>query len=181
MSIIPFAIAWYFAENPQILKLGTNNGELITPPVTTEFSEFSGYDSFTAENLKELQGHWVLVNLTPGNACGAGCEDALYKSRQILLMLGKDISRLRRATVLFANTGTPALSADWLADGHLLKLLAAPTLQAKLEQITGQPANEGMLLIMDPLGNLMMKYPAGYDPYQVKNDLTKLLKISQIG
>jgi hypothetical protein len=31
------------------------------------------------------------------------------------------------------------------------------------------------------LGNLMMKYPTNYDPYKVRNDLSKLLRISQIG
>jgi hypothetical protein len=34
---------------------------------------------------------------------------------------------------------------------------------------------------MDPLGNLMMQYDPGFDPYDVKKDLKKLLKISQIG
>jgi hypothetical protein len=34
---------------------------------------------------------------------------------------------------------------------------------------------------MDPLGNLMMKYAPGFDPYKVRNDLSKLLRISQIG
>jgi hypothetical protein len=39
----------------------------------------------------------------------------------------------------------------------------------------------GMLILMDPLGNLMMQYKAGFDPYAVKSDLKKLLRISQIG
>lgn len=35
--------------------------------------------------------------------------------------------------------------------------------------------------LMDPLGNIMMQYESGFDPYKVKSDLHKLLKISQIG
>lgn len=181
MSIVPFGIAWYLAKNPETLRLGASNGELITPLVTTESQEFTGYDAFSADNLKELQGHWVLVNLINGTECPAACEDALYKSQQISLMMGKDISRLRRAVVLLQKTETPVLSSQWMTDGHLLKLLVTPALQEKLNTIVGNnPLNDGLLL-MDPLGNLMMKYPSGYDAYKVKSDLSKLLKISQIG
>ncbi len=40
---------------------------------------------------------------------------------------------------------------------------------------------DGLLLLMDPLGNLMMRYAPGFDPYKVKDDLKKLLAVSQIG
>ena len=181
MSIIPFAIAWYFAVNPENLKLGTNHGELISPIVTTDFSEFSGYDRFSAENLKELQGHWVLINVLPQTSCSAVCLDAFYKTRQISLMMGKDISRLRRAAVLKPDTELASLTKEWQEDGRLLKVLVSTALQEKIRKITANSAEEGGLIIMDPLGNLMMKYSTGYDPYQVRNDLSKLLKISQIG
>lgn len=181
MSFLPLAAAWYLSVHPDSLKLGTSNGRLVTPPVTTEIGEFSGYDAFTAQNLKELQGHWVLLNPVGNSGCDAQCADALYKVRQIDLMMGKDISRIRRAAILTGNVGGPAFSADWQADGRLLKLEGNPGLQAGIAGIlNGGPVN-GSLLIMDPLGNLMMHYPPGFDPYKVRNDLNKLLKISQIG
>lgn len=181
MSVIPFAIAWYLAKNPEKVRLGTNNGELITPPVPTELNEFSGYDAFSAENLKELEGHWVLINPVPGTQCGEVCLDALHKTRQLTLMMGKDISRIRRVAVMFEKTGQSPLTTEWQEDARLLKTLASAPLNEKLGKIIGGPIAEGMLLIMDPFGNLMMKYPAGYDPYKVRNDLSKLLRISQIG
>lgn len=181
MSIIPFAIAWYLAENPEKVKLGTNNGDLITPPVSTEFSEFSGYDAFTAENLKELQGHWILINPIPNKQCAEACREALHKTRQITLMMGKDIARIRRVATMTEKTDPSPLVGEWQDDARLLKILPSPSLQEKLTKISGSPIADGMLLIMDPLGNLMMKYPAGFDPYKVRNDLSKLLRISQIG
>lgn len=181
MSIIPFGVAWYLAKNPDTVKLGTNNGDLINPPVPTEFSEFSGYDAFSAENLKELQGHWVLINPVSETQCGETCRDALHKTRQITLMMGKDISRIRRTAILFEKPERSPFSAEWQDDARLLKTLASAPLHEKLNRIAGSPIEEGMLLIMDPLGNLMMKYPAGFDPYKVRNDLSKLLRISQIG
>lgn len=179
MSAIPFGIAWYLADHPQLVDLGTNNGDLINPPVTTEANEMSGYDSFSAENSKELQGHWVMINFLPGGQCSQACQDALYNTRQITLMMGKDIARIRRLALLDRNQ-TAAFPKDWQDDARLLKMLSSPTLQAKLQAIA--PVGlDGMLIIMDPLGNLMMKYSAGVDPYKVRNDLSKLLRISQIG
>lgn len=179
MSIIPFAIAWFLADNPGKVKLGTNNGELITPPLTTEISDFTGYDSFSADNIKELQGHWILINVLQQGACQQACQDGLYKTQQITLMMGKDIARIRRLAVIFNRADQP-LPKQWQEDARLLKALPSATLKATLRKIAADE-QPGGLLVMDPLGNLMMKYDPGYDPYKVRNDLSKLLRISQIG
>jgi hypothetical protein len=56
-----------------------------------------------------------------------------------------------------------------------------PALLAKLNKAREQGVVDGMLFLMDPLGNIMMQYEPDFDPYKVKSDLRKLLKISQIG
>jgi len=178
MSIIPFGIAWYLAENPDAVRLGTNNGELIAPPQTTGAEEFAGLDAFSAQNIHELKGHWVLVNPI-ASECTETCRDALHKTNQLTLMMGKDIARIRRLAVVFDQT--TQLPAEWRDDGRLLKVLPADSLREKLNKLIGQPIPEGALILMDPLGNLMMKYAPGYDAYKVRNDLSKLLRISQIG
>lgn len=179
MSIVPFGIAWYLAENPGKVKLGTNNGELISPPVATELSDFSGYDTFSTENIKELQGHWLLINVLPQAECLPACQDGLYKTNQITLMMGKDIARIRRVAVIFNKQQQP-LPQQWQDDARLIKVVPSTKVQDVINKIEGS-SSAGTLLVMDPLGNLMMKYPADYDPYKVRNDLSKLLRISQIG
>jgi hypothetical protein len=179
MSVVPFAVAWFLADNPGKVKLGTNNGELISPPLSTQVTDFSGYDAFSADNIKELQGHWILINVLQQNECQTACQDGLYKTQQITLMMGKDIARIRRLAVIFSQT-VQVLPKQWQDDARLLKVLPSEALQTNLQKIdTG--AQPGGLVIMDPLGNLMMKYAPGYDPYKVRNDLSKLLRISQIG
>ncbi|MGY6274706.1 hypothetical protein [Methylomonas sp. MgM2] len=179
LSIVPFGIAWFLAENPGKVKLGTNNGELINPPLTIEYEQFVGNDEFSAANLDELKGHWILINVLQSAQCEQICQDGLYKTNQITLMMGKDIARIRRLALIY-NQSNQSLPAQWQEDARLLKAVPANALKDILRQIegSGQP---GGLLIMDPLGNLMMKYAPGYDPYQVRNDLNKLLRISQIG
>ena len=179
MAIIPFSIAWYLADNPTGLTLGTNNGDLISPLITTEASDFNGYDQFTSENLKELKGHWVMINFVTDKQCSVECQDALYKTHQISLMMGKDIARIRRLVVMPQNPLEPVLSQAWHEDARLLKIKLSPTLLEKIQQ--AQSYQDASLLIMDPLGNFMMRYAPGYDPYKVRNDLSKLLRISQIG
>lgn len=178
MTAVPFTIAWYLAAHPDTVRLGTNHGELIQPPMRTEPANFVGADTFSQENLGELKGHWVLINPVFA-ACTQVCADALHKSRQIGLMIGKDIARVRRLALL--SDGQIALPTEWRDDARLLKALPVDGLRVGL---TGNPdpvSVDGALIIMDPLGNLMMKYPPGFDPYQVRDDLSKLLRISQIG
>ena len=181
MSVIPFLIAWYVADHPGLVRLGASNGDLINPPVTTEYSEFIGYDDFSTQNLQELHGHWVLITFVPQAPCAAACEEVLHKVRQITLMMGKDIARIRRVALLPAKSTEPVLPAEWHEDARLLKIQTTAQLQQKVANIFNGSISEGGMLIMDPLGNLMMKYSTGFDPYQVKNDLSKLLRISQIG
>ncbi len=179
MSILPFAYAWYLAENPGKVKLGTNNGELITPPLSTDQSDFIGHDDFSTKNLAELQGHWILINLMQSTQCTEACQDGLYKTQQITLMMGKDIARIRRLAVIYPQS-SHVLPKQWQEDARLLKIVPSLKLQQTLAKVFANDSS-GALLVMDPLGNLMMKYAPGYDPYQVRNDLSKLLRISQIG
>ncbi|WP_305908497.1 hypothetical protein Q9L42_010405 [Methylomarinum sp. Ch1-1] len=180
MSVIPFLIAWYLSVNTNWLGGGTNKGELINPPLTTEFDEFVGYDQFSKENMQELKGHWVLVNIIPGKQCEQACREALHKSKQLRLMMNKDLTRIRRLVLLLQPVEPARASVWWEDDSRLLRSNPQDSLIQKIKQIR-QKMPDGMLLLMDPLGNLMMQYAPGFDPYDVKKDLGKLLRISQIG
>jgi hypothetical protein len=229
LTIIPFLIAWGLKENPGLVKGTTNSGQLITPPVTTERTDFTGFDPFSAENLAELSGHWLIVNVIPDTGCNEVCLDALLKTRQLRLMLNKELSRTRRIVIVFKEQATDAANQWWLKDTLLSRLrgtknpaddalflsllreenklddaliekligaddrefaLNSDLIRVKpsaelVKKITGIRQNnnipEGMLFLMDPLGNLMMQYEPGFNTYKIKDDLMHLLKISQIG
>ncbi len=181
MSLIPFIIAWMFANNPQWLSGKTNKGNLIIPPVTTERSELTGFDQFSIDNLSQLNGHWVMINVIQGNRCAEFCREAIHKTKQLRLMMNKDLTRIRRVVLISGQIDAGALVDIWQDDDRLLRARANATLLAKLRKITGGEIPEGMMFLMDPLGNLMMYYDPGFDPYDVKADLSKLLRISQIG
>ncbi len=191
MSIIPFGIAWFLSSNATWMGGGTNNGELITPPITTEFKQFIGYDEFSVKNLHEIKGHWVIMNVVPNKQCNEVCQFAIHKTKQLRVMMGKDLTRSRRLVLISAEFEQTIEQLQWkgenkdtenkLEDKRLLRVKLLPPLLEQLNKVREGGIEEGMLFIMDPLGNIMMQYEPEFDPYKVKSDLRKLLKISQIG
>lgn len=183
LSIIPFSIAWFLAKNPELLTpSATNHGQLITPIITTERTDFQGFDTFSQDNLKELEAHWLIVNVIPKANCGDICLDAIHKSRQLRLMLNKELVRTRRAVlVLDANVSPESVATWWKEDGDLLRLKPNAAVIEKLNLLYNGRIPEGALLLVDPLGNFMMQYAPNFNPYDAKSDLMHLLKISQIG
>lgn len=181
MSIIPFLIAWGLKQNPEILKGRTNKGQLITPPVPTERNDLTGFDQFSADNMTELSGHWLIVNVIPNSDCNERCLEAIYKTKQLQLMMSKDLTRTRRIVIIFKDVAAEIASRWWQEDRFLLKVKPNDALVKKMTEIRQGAVPDGMLFLMDPLGNLMMQYEPGFDPYKVKSDFTHLLRISQIG
>ncbi len=182
MCIVPFIFAWILTKNPQWLSGGrTNIGELIIPPVVTERSQLIGFDSFSVDNLFELKGHWVIVNIIPGNSCTEFCREAIYKTKQLRLMLDKDLTRIRRVVVVVGDVDPGEAKKLWKDDTRLLRVKPSSEFLAKLKKIRKGTIPEGMIMLMDPFGNLMMQYEPGFDPYDAKRDIKKLLRISQIG
>ncbi len=181
ISVLPFVLAWYLAQHPEWFKASTNRGELIIPVITTERDDFIGWDDFSRQNLKELTGHWVMINIVAEAPCDKACLKPLYQTRQLRLMMNKELTRIRRAVLFLTEVDRGSLEHWWRQDDRLLRLKPSAGLAQKIRKLIGQPAQNGWLILMDPLGNLMMKYKPGFDPYDVKKDLSKLLRISQIG
>lgn len=126
--------------------------------------------------LSSLRGKWILV-MVDSAACDAYCEKKLYYMRQVRLAQGKEMERVERAFLLNddATTAPEKLTpyaGTWLiraAGSEVLALLPAPE------------ARSAHIYLIDPLGNLMMRYPPEPDPKRMIKDLKRLLKASRIG
>lgn len=170
----PLAVAaWmYFGPNEYRPGAGTNNGELLDPVITLPAVAMRTPGQETLVN-DIFRGKWSLAYLNYG-PCEQLCEQTLIKIRQIRLATGKEAHRVQR--VYLANT----FPADtWLTAGHAglisAQLDSAPAIREALASFTG-----GLYLI-DPLGNVMMRYPLETEPKPIYTDLKKLLKFSRIG
>ena len=136
----------------------SNYGELIRPtPVP---------------GLEPLRGKWVLV-MFDAAACDARCEQKLYFMRQVRRAQGKDMGRVER---LWAITDGAKPRAEILPgiEGTLIYT------QQGLAAAFAGPVVEHLYLV-DPLGNLMMRFPRDPDPSKVIKDLQRLLRYSRFG
>lgn len=157
-----------------------SHGELIVPPVSVE--NFSLH-SLSADSRKgNLHGKWSLVIVHNGG-CDRSCIDKLYKIRQIRLASGKYAERIQRVML------TDGDIAD-LAKGDLPEFFPgqwalgseALVLQKIFSELSGNDSElRDSIFLIDPLGNLMMRYEGGTEPSGIIKDLRRLLRYSRIG
>ena len=70
---------------------------------------------------------------------------------------------------------------EFALNSELIRVKPSAGLAKKIADIRQGSVPDGMLFLIDPLGNLMMQYEPGFNTYKVKDDLMHLLRISQIG
>jgi len=183
ISIIPFGFAWYLAKHTDLVQSQpkANYGHLITPARPIDYAELLQAPISAAENLPEVKGHWIMLQVTSGPACNEACKATAGKTGRMRLMLNKEISRVRR--LLLIPGQADAASTHELAERDPTLLVAGLSdgLRQRLEEAAGVPLAEGSLILLDPFANAMMWYAPGFDPYGVLRDLKRLLKNSQIG
>jgi hypothetical protein len=122
--------------------------------------------------LEELRGRWVLLAHGRGE-CDASCERRLYASRQARTMQGREQERVVRALLVVGGAAPPA--ALLAQHPGLVVVRVAEAVTARF------PGGPDALYLIDPLGNLVLRYPDDPDIKGVARDLTRLLKASRIG
>jgi hypothetical protein len=146
----------------------SNHGELYSParPMPAGTGAFA-------------ERKWTLVYAGDGQ-CDENCRRALVFARQTRLSLNKDTARVVR---VFLAT-TDCCDRQYLDDQHIgLVVLDATADPALAALVAALPATERehSLYIVDPLGNLVMRYDTRMEPRGLLDDMEKLLKLSRIG
>jgi hypothetical protein len=159
--ILPMVASWFVWRFDLVSGTTGNYGTLVPPrPVL-------------AAPAAPLKGRWVLVQFD-GGACGERCERKLYIMRQLRRAQGKDMQRVERLWLL---TDSAQPRAELLAAIEGTVIAPAPA--------GGDFPAEGSVLdhiyLVDPLGNLMMRFPRDPDPSRMIKDLQRLLKVSRFG
>lgn len=160
-----------------------NHGELIQPARQLGGATLHTLDGKPA-NFGELRGKWIMVHIGP-SSCPADCMKSIYYMRQVHAAQAKEIGRVQRvfiATDIGAADALKVKLADypemWVWTGE--KKALAEVLQS-FGIDAGQSAQQQGVYLVDPLGNLIMRYPPGMDPGGMLKDLTRLLKYSWVG
>jgi cytochrome oxidase Cu insertion factor (SCO1/SenC/PrrC family) len=161
----------------------TNRGKLVHPARPLNFPADLTVAGMPANDY--LQGLWTLLYIGDGD-CDDVCINNLYKMRQVNVAQNENMKRVQRL-YLVRDTELPAALGE-LLENEYPKMQAALFSDAQAQQLAADFLIDGVSMggaervyIIDPLGNLMMYYPADADPGGMLKDLKKLLKYSKIG
>ena len=164
----------YYVVRPEGRR---NFGELVTPQrplpaiVTVDLNGKPG-------ELTALKNQWLLISVSNA-ACDAACQQRLFFQRQLRESLGRE---KLRADWVWLVTDTAAVNLQLKAGLVEATVLRVPA--DALAQWLPAAANQRLedhLYVVDPLGNLMMRFPANMDApgaAKAKRDLDRLLRAS---
>jgi cytochrome oxidase Cu insertion factor (SCO1/SenC/PrrC family) len=173
VCLLPFVGAYvtYYFWTPDSRM---NYGELL--PVQALPEVLGAKADGTRLTAAELRGKWVLVQADSG-ACAEPCLKKLYTMRQVRLAQGKNFERVERVWLVLDDVA-PSVSEPRLTEGVLV--VRPPDRGA----LAGFPADGDVrdhVYLVDPLGNVMLRFPKDADPRRMLKDLQRLLKVSQVG
>lgn len=173
LCIAPVAasyVAYYLAPPAR----HTNYGELMdVAPLPNPRMRLADGAEF---EIGQLRGKWILLTVDSA-PCGEACQRKLLVLRQLRLTQGKDSERIERVWLINDEAAIPAsvtvdFRGTWLVRAATSQLLARlPATGALAEYI----------YVVDPLGNVVLRYPRDAEPGRMIKDLTRLLKTSRIG
>jgi cytochrome oxidase Cu insertion factor (SCO1/SenC/PrrC family) len=179
--IAPVALAYimfFFVD----VKSFVNHGEILNPIVHISSFKLKDEDN---EIIPQdvLTYKWRLISFL-GKDCDEQCETRLYDTRQIHKLLAKNQHRVMRMfvhlqpagdslTTLIEQTHPNVIHVNGDADAII------DALGDNIREGVGIMNNE--TYIMDPMGNVMMRFTQDQPNKEFLYDLKKLLKASQIG
>jgi glutathione peroxidase-family protein len=127
-------------------------------------------------NISQLRGKWVMLVVDSGK-CEELCRKKLYYMRQVRLMQKNEIERIERVW-LIDDDKIPETSIKEDFKGTIFINARDNEL---LKEIPAKISRHDHIYMIDPLGNLMMRFPKDIDPSKMAKDIKRLLKVSQIG
>jgi|GEM_PF-137098 len=176
---VAFAYIMFFFVD---VKSFVNHGEILNPIIHISSFKLKNEDDEIIPE-KELTYKWRIISFV-GKDCDSQCETRLYDTRQIHTSLGKDQHRLSRMFVHLepASESLSKLIAETHPDvihvnGDTKSIIEA--LGENVRSDAGITNNE--TYIMDPMGNVMMRFTQEQPNKEFLYDLKKLFKASQIG
>ena len=164
----------YYVVRPEGRR---NYGELLEPQRPLPLIAATALDGKPLP-LAALRGQWLLISVAPGD-CDVACEKHLYLQRQLREGLGREKDRLDWVWLVPGETPVRPALLPALSQATVLRV-NGEQLAKWLPPAQGRQVREHLYLV-DPLGNLMLRFPAGLDRASAPNakrDLDRLMRAS---
>ena len=163
--VASYAVYYFYPRTAQV-NYGTLLPTVPAPPIEGTTDDGAPF------RLTDLRGRWVMLAAS-ATEFDAACERLLYATRQAHTMQGKERDRVVR---VWLDAGGAPPGRELRAQHPGLVVARVP--ERVLALLPG--ALPGIWLI-DPLGNLVLSYPADPDIKGLAKDLSRLLRASRIG
>jgi hypothetical protein len=165
------------AIGPMILATSMYKFKFWVPENRSFHGELIGNGQSRADlGVQADESRWQLLVSAP-KACEAQCQHLVYLARQIQIGLGRDASRASHALA-----AAQPLDADYTARlTREYPQLQRYQLELQRYQKTAPDIEAPQLWIVDPHGNLVLRYGVDVNGKDLLNDLRQLLKLSNIG
>ncbi|CEL26809.1 hypothetical protein [Pseudomonas fluorescens] len=162
---------------PMLLATGMYKLQFWVPEGRSYHGELLGNGQTRADiGVQADEQRWQMLVTAPKD-CSVDCQQLVYLARQIQIGLGREAGRATHALA-----AAQPLSSDY--DAKLTReypqLQRYPLDAATFGKTTGDNATP-QLWIIDPHGNLVLRYGPNLKGKDLLNDLRHLLKLSNIG
>ena len=162
---------------PMVLATLMYKLQFWVPDNRSDHGEMIGNGQTRADiGVQADEQRWQLLVTAPA-ACAADCQQLVYLARQLQIGLGRDASRASHALA-----SAQPVSAEYEAKlkAEYPQLQRLPLDLPTFKQNAAAPG-DAQLWIVDPHGNLVLRYDARVKGKDLLNDLRHLLKLSNIG
>ena len=163
IGFAPAMLAWFMAGTgwgvPEGMK---NHGELMVSGLVVP------------KDVTDLQsGRWGLMLM--GDDCQDACKEQLIVMQQVHKALGKEFSRLQS---IWLKKGDHELFPALTIDAHPEKVTEKMLLWLTQNKL---PVNDNSIWLIDPLGNLVLRFSPEIEGKDILTDIRWLLKVSKVG
>jgi len=184
-TLAPILAAFVLYNNPQWWPDESSNyGTLIDPQRPIPPAQDLQLTTLDGQpfDLQSLQGKWLLLSVGEA-ACPESCARKLFITRNSHASQGKNVDRLARVWFITDDAEVPAKVLE--AYRGTVMVRARPEQLARFllarDSAAGEPGLLDPIWVIDPLGNLMLQFPANADGVKVRKDISKLVYNSRIG
>ena len=156
----------------------TNHGEILNPVVDISALKLRDEENQLIPR-DTLTYKWRMISFV-GADCDESCNKRIHDMRQIHKSLAKDQHRVIRMIV---HLDAPSTELNALIAREYPNALNMYGDEKDISSALGDSAriHQNETYIMDPIGNVMMRFTQDQPNQLLLKDLKKLLKVSQIG
>lgn len=166
-SFIVAGVLRYSGWKPEGLRAA---GELLQPPTDMRDAQLLRADG-SVYQWNPVERGWRIV-VAPAGECGSTCDELARQLDVVWQLFGRNADRVE---VLWI--GTPSAATEGRRE--FVAIQPVPGLRERLPRVDGAPGEPNGLpvYVIDPNGFVILRYPAGFDPGDLRTDMARLLRL----